>query len=269
MDRSHYVIRGGVEGRERLRLLSRVMQPTTLALFERISVAPGAACLDVGCGGGDVTLDLARLVGPRGRAVGSDIDETKIEMARAEAAEQGVTNVEFRLANAQDGAGSPEFDIVYARFLLTHLADPAGALASMLRVLRPGGVLAVEDIDFSGYFCYPDNAAFQRYCALYTESVQRRGGDANIGPRLPLLLTDSGVENVEMNIVQPAGMTGDAKILGPLTLENIADTVIAEGLADESEIRRTVEELYEFARDPRTVMSVPRVVQAWGYKPTS
>src|SRR5262245_4411509 len=120
-----YIIRGGVPGRERLRLLSRVLRPTTLALFERVGVRPGMACLDVGCGGGDVTFDLARAVGPEGRVVGIDLDGAKLDLARQEAGEQGLGNVEFRRADvtADDLDGS--FDVVYARFLLTHLRDPA------------------------------------------------------------------------------------------------------------------------------------------------
>jgi 2-polyprenyl-3-methyl-5-hydroxy-6-metoxy-1,4-benzoquinol methylase len=53
----HYVIRGGIEGRERLRILARVMRPSTLNLFERVGIASGASCLDVGCGGGDVSFE--------------------------------------------------------------------------------------------------------------------------------------------------------------------------------------------------------------------
>jgi 2-polyprenyl-3-methyl-5-hydroxy-6-metoxy-1,4-benzoquinol methylase len=68
-ERYHYIIRGGVEGRERLRVLARVMRPTTLNLFDRVGIRPGMACLDVGCGGGDVTFELADLVGPKGRVV--------------------------------------------------------------------------------------------------------------------------------------------------------------------------------------------------------
>lgn len=86
---SHYIIRGGIEGRERLRLLARVMHPTTLQLLERAGVTEGMACLDVGCGGGDVTLNFAKVVGPKGRAVGTDIDNTKLDMARSEAADRG------------------------------------------------------------------------------------------------------------------------------------------------------------------------------------
>jgi ubiquinone/menaquinone biosynthesis C-methylase UbiE len=72
MQRNHYLIRGGVEGRERLRILARVMRPTTISLFDRVGIKARMACLDVGCGGGDVTLDLACLVGPEGRVVGWD-----------------------------------------------------------------------------------------------------------------------------------------------------------------------------------------------------
>ena len=214
-----------------------------------------------------MTLELARIVRTGGRAVGSDIDETKLDLARAEAKQLGIANVEFRLADASQGQSAPEFDVVYARFLLTHLADPAGTLAGMWQALLPGGMLVVEDIDFSGSFCYPESAAFSRFCALYTASVLRRGGDPNIGPRLPLLLADARCERIEMNVVQPAGTLGDVKLVSPLTMENIADAVIAEGLADESEIQEIVEELYEFARDPRTVMGLSRAVQTWGHKP--
>jgi ubiquinone/menaquinone biosynthesis C-methylase UbiE len=73
-DLNHYVMRGGVEGRERLRILSRVMHATTTALFDRLGVADGLVCLDAGCGGGDVTRELAWWVGPAGKAVGADIE---------------------------------------------------------------------------------------------------------------------------------------------------------------------------------------------------
>ena len=83
---SDYVIRGGVEGRERLRILSRVMQRTTLASLARAGIKEGMACLEIGCGGGDVAFDMARMVGPAGRVVGTDIDETELELGRREAA---------------------------------------------------------------------------------------------------------------------------------------------------------------------------------------
>jgi SAM-dependent methyltransferase len=269
MTSKHYIIRGGVEGRERLRLLSRVMQPTTLELFARVGVEAGTTCLDVGCGGGDVTLDLARLVGPEGKVVGMDIDGVKLDLARREAETQQLAHVEYRLAEIGDSEAEPQFDLVYARFLLTHLKDRMGTVGKMQQFLRPGGLLVLEDIDFTGIFCHPECAAVRRYVELYTEAVRRRGGDANIGPQLPCLLAEVGFERIGMNVVQPAGMEGEAKLMSPLTMENIADAVLAEGLASQAEVEQLVPALYDFARDPRTVVSLPRVVQAWGHRPSS
>lgn len=263
---SQYIIRGGVPGRERLRLLSNVMRPTTLALFERVGLGPGLVCLDAGCGGGDVSCELARLIGPTGRVLGLDSDATKLALARQEAAELQLANVEFRHTTLEASALAADFDLVYARFLLTHLPDPLATLRQLLAALRPGGSLAIEDIDFQGSFCYPPSPAYARYVELYTRTVQRNGGDANIGPRLPGMLRAAGCERVQMNVVQPAGLAGDVKLLAPVTLENIATAVQAAGLATQEEVDRLSAELYEYAHDPSTVMSLPRVVQAWGLR---
>jgi ubiquinone/menaquinone biosynthesis C-methylase UbiE len=107
-EQHHYLIRGGLEGRERLRVLARAMRPTTLPLLERAGVAAGMRCLDVGCGGGDVTFDLASLVGITGSVVGVDVDATKVELARGDAEQAEVANVEFRIGDLTEGLGQEE-----------------------------------------------------------------------------------------------------------------------------------------------------------------
>jgi SAM-dependent methyltransferase len=262
-----YAIRGGAAGRERLRVLAGTLRQSTDALFDRLGLGAGLRALDVGCGGGDVTFELARRAGPGGSAVGVDIDETKLELARREAAAQGLDNVTFRTLDISRQRPEGAFDVVYVRFVLTHLADPAGALASCRGALRPGGLLVVEDIDFAGLFAWPETPAFRRYCALYTSVVRHRGGDPNIGPRLPVMLADAGCEQVGLQIVQLAGTQGDVKLINPLTLEQIADAVLLDGLASREELDTLVAELYRFAADPRTVTGLARVFQVWGKRP--
>ncbi len=266
MQKTPYIIRGGIEGRERLRILARVMRPTTLALLHRVGVKPGMACLDVGCGGGDLIFDLAEIVGPSGRVVGTDFDEVKVELARAEAQQRQLNNVEFYFADITRDRPSQQFDFVHARFVLTHLPNPEAALENMFHALRPGGIIAIEDIDFRGYFSYPESLAVSRYAQLYTQTVQRRGADPNIGPRVPSLLMATPFEGVQMNVVQPAGTSGEVKLISPLTMEAIADAVLTEGFASQAEIEQLVAELYEFAQSPNTVGCMPRVVEAWGYR---
>jgi SAM-dependent methyltransferase len=269
MNRQHYIIQGGIEGRERLRLLSRVMRASTLQLFDRVGLSPGAEILDVGCGGGDVTLELAQITGSQGSVVGTDIDSAKLDLARSEAVSQGIENVEFLCKDVSSHTEKMLFDVTYARFLLTHLVDPARALGAMFQTVRPGGVVILEDIDCQGFFCYPHSDAMWRYVDLYTTAVKKRGGDPNIGPRLPLMLRHAGFERIEMQVAQPAALEGEAKLINPVTLEFIKEAVLSEGLAEEEEIDRVTAELYAFANDPDTVVSCPRVIQTWGYRPAS
>jgi SAM-dependent methyltransferase len=240
------------------------MWPTTKVLFERVGVADTARYLDVGCGGGDVTLELARLA-PNGHVTGIDLDEAKLELARSESAAAGIPNIAYRredlLETPPDAA---RYDLIYVRFVLTHLADPGKGLAALRARLAPDGVIVVEDIDFSGHFCYPDSTAFRRYLELYTDAVARNGGDANIGPRLPALMGAAGLADIFMNVVQPAGITGEAKLVGPITLEAIADSVLKAGLATREELDKTVDDLYAFASTDGTLLSIPRIIQAWG-----
>lgn len=260
---AHYIIRGGPAGRERLRLLARVLEPTTVDLFARVGVAPDARCLDVGCGGGDVTALLAS-VAPQGHVVGVDIDDAKLDLCRTEAAAAGRTNVSFRHEDVTEAALTDErFDLIYARFLLTHLTEPAKAVLALAGRLAPGGVLVVEDIDFGGHFCHPYSAAFWTYVTLYSEAAYARGCDPDIGPRLPGLLLDAGLHDLGVHVHQPVGVSHDVKLLAPVTLEAIAAATLAEGLVSERNLHQAIDELYAFAAADRTVVSLPRIVQAW------
>ena len=138
----HYIIRGGVEGRERLRVLARAMAPATSALLGRIGIDAGSRCLGAG-GGGDVTLELARLTGTTGHVVGIDIDDLKLKIAREEAAAAGLGNVEYRQTDIDElGSDDRTFDVIYARFVLSHLSAPQSALETLARATRSGGIVA-------------------------------------------------------------------------------------------------------------------------------
>lgn len=270
MDEQHYyMIRGGIEGRERLRVLARVMRPGTLSLLERAGVTAGQRCLDVGCGGGDVTVDLAAAVGITGSVVGVDIDPVKIELARADAEQAEMANVEFRVADLAAGLGQAEYDVVYARFVLWTLRDPEAAVRSMVAALKPGGRLVLEDIDFRGSGCYPESAEFEHACEIFIETARRMGGDARFGRRVPRALLDAGLEGVQTSVVHPSGLEGDVKVLHPLSLENVKASVVAHDVATADEVDHLVDVLYALARDPRTFMLCPRIVQAWGDRPNS
>lgn len=266
MKPSTYVIQGGVEGRDRLRLLTEVFGLSTRALFSGINLSSDSICLDVGCGAGDGTFEMANAIGPSGRLTGVDMDATKIEMAQVEARERGLSNITFEVGDITQWEPRQVFDVIYARFLLTHLTDPGELLALLSRHLRLGGVIVIEDIDFRGHFCEPHCPALSQYVDLYTSVVQRRGGDPHIGPRLPGLLREAGLTGIQMKVVQPVALEGGIKLLSCVTLERIAAAVLEDELLTENELHELIGQCCEFASDPQTVHGGPRVFQVWGRK---
>lgn len=264
---SRYVIRGGREGKERLSLLSEVMFPTTSQLLRNVGLFKGMKCLDVGCGGGHVTLYMAEMVGEAGKVVGTDLDGEILELTRQDAAAANLRNVELRCVDASTCQEEGEYDLVYARFLLTHVSEPEKCVDAMLRACKPTGVIVIEDIEFTGSFCYPHSSAYEKYVKLYQEVVCRRGGDPNIGPKLPGLLRKAGAQSVQVNVVQPTHIEGAGKYMAAITMERISDSVVSEGLASKSEVHQIVSDLELAAEDPETVMSLPRIFQTWGRRP--
>jgi SAM-dependent methyltransferase len=259
-----YAIPGGVEGKKRLDLLARVMLPTTMQLFDRVGLIRGMKCLDVGCGGGHVAILMAQIVGPEGRVIGTDTDAEILALAREDAEAAKITNIRFQQLDACACLRDEQFDMAYARFLLSHLPEPEKCLTAMVQTCAPRGTIVIEDTDFSGSFCYPICAAYERYTELYQKLVQRRGGDSNIGPKLAALLRRAGIERVELNVVQPAHMNGEGKLMAPVTMSRISPALIAEGLATEGEVHHIVTGLNRAAADSQTVISLPRIFQVWG-----
>jgi ubiquinone/menaquinone biosynthesis C-methylase UbiE len=261
-----YVLRGGQPGYERLQLLARVHRPDTDDLFRRAGVGEGSRCLDLGCGGGEVTFDLARLAGPSGSVVGVDMDQAKLALARHAAARDGYLNVEFLAMNVGEWDEPASYDLVYCRFLVQHLSQPADLLRRMWSAVRPGGVIAVEDADFDGLFCDPDNAGFDFYRRMYPQVCTLNGGDPVVGRKLGRYFAEAGISNPELRLVQCFGSAGEIKALGLSTLEASADAIVSAGLATAEEVAAAIADLSAFVDAKDTIVGDPRTFQIWARK---
>jgi ubiquinone/menaquinone biosynthesis C-methylase UbiE len=258
-----YVIRGGREGYERLLVLARERWPDTAALFERVGLSPGMRCIDLGCGGGEVTLEMARLVGPGGSVTGIDMDEVKLDLARQAAARSGLGNVEFRLLSLHDWDEPTAYDAVYCRFVLQHLSRPVDVLRRMWAGVRRGGVLVVEDADFDGWCCDPPNDGFDFFLRAYSQVIKRRGGDHATGRKLYGYFLALGIDDPQVAVVQSAWAKGEGKTLAWSTLDATAEAIVSEGIASRDEVGAALEDLQRFTEDPGTLICSPRVFQVW------
>lgn len=263
---SEYVLQRGAAGAERLRLLARTVARTTRQLFNEIGIQPGWQCLDVGCGIGEVTRDLARRAAPGGAAVGIEIDADFVHRAEQTARGEGV-NATFRQGSAYELLEESRYDLGYARFVLSHLGEPHKALKELVRAVRPGGAVAIEDLDFPGHFSHPECPALQRYVDIYEEAVRRMGGNPRLGRRLPQLFQEAGLVNVQVLVVTSAFHGGSEAHLTALTMRQIKDAVVKAGIADAAEVEAIARELEAFINRPGTLLSITPIFQVWGRKP--
>lgn len=145
---------------------------------------PGFSLLDVGCGPGTITADLAALVAP-GHVTAVDTAAEVVDEARRVVSERGLDNVDVAVANVYDlRAAEGTFDVVHAHQVLQHLADPVRALREMRRVCKPGGIVAVREGDFTAMTWYPRVPALDEWRALYRRVMRTNGGEPDAGPRL-------------------------------------------------------------------------------------
>ncbi len=159
------------------------------------ALRPGLDLLDVGCGPGTITVDLARRVAP-GRVIGVDRAPEVLTQAKAHASGQGVS-IDWHVSDAY-ALPFPDasFDVVHAHQLLQHLSDPVRALAEMRRVLRPGGVLAARDSDYASFAWAPADPRLTRWLEVYRAVARRNGGEPDAGRFLKGWALDSGFDDV-------------------------------------------------------------------------
>jgi ubiquinone/menaquinone biosynthesis C-methylase UbiE len=160
---------------------------------------PGMTLLDIGCGPGTITTDLALLVGP-GQVIGLDSSADVVAQAQEHAAPLGLANLRFEVGDlfalSFDDA---TFDVVHAHQVLQHLTDPVAALVELRRVLRPEGLLAARDGDFGAFTWAPADPVLDRWMQLYLAITTRNGHNALVGRSLLALAHEAGFEDVTVS----------------------------------------------------------------------
>ncbi|WP_329441230.1 methyltransferase domain-containing protein [Streptomyces sp. NBC_01426] len=159
---------------------------------------PGLSVLDVGCGPGTITADLAALVSPGGRVTAVDAAPDVLDQARAHVAERGLAgSVEFATADVH-ALDFPDdsFDVVHAHQVLQHVGDPVRALREMRRVCRPGGIVAARDADYAAMTWFPRTPGLDEWLGLYRAVARANGGEPDAGRRLLSWAREAGFTEV-------------------------------------------------------------------------
>jgi ubiquinone/menaquinone biosynthesis C-methylase UbiE len=227
-------------------------------------MTPGRSLLDIGCGPGTITIDLAARVAP-GRVVALDSSAEAVELARATAEKEGAGDIEFRVGDVHDlDLPDASFDVVHAHQVLQHVADPVRALAEMRRVTAPGGVVAVCDSDYSGMYWYPRPPELDAWMDLYQRVARANGGEPDAGRRLRAWARAAGFEDVSYSAElwdhsSPERRSWWGGMWSRRILESdLARQAVAEGFATPADLEGISAGWAAWSEDPDAVFVIPR-----------
>lgn len=252
------------EARRRLSLQEQVLDPATIGYLERIGVAKGWHCLEIGAGGGSIAAWLCLRVGSSGRVVATDLNPRFLETL-------DFPQIEVRKHNVvTDDLESEAFDLVHLREVLIHIPEREAVLRKLTQAINPGGWLLVEETDVSTDS--PDPTAPEPMRQLYRKLVQtiytflgERGLDLTFGTRLFGLLRSHAFERVHAEGKLYTYQGGAAGVRSPhmLAFAQLREAVVATGKVTDQEFQ----EFLDLSDNPAFAWREALTISAWGRRP--
>ena len=224
---------------------------------------PGMSVLDVGCGPGTITVDLAARVAP-GRVTAVEQTDGALDLARAEARARAQSNVDFATCDVH-ALDLPDdtFDVVHAHQVLQHVADPVQALREMRRVCKPGGLVAARDADYAGFVWFPQLPALDRWMTLYASAARANGGEPDAGRRLLSWAQQAGFDDVAPSGSLWCFATPETRQWwGAMWADRIVESALARqlvesGMATATELEEISSAWRDWAAAPDGWLSIP------------
>ncbi|MGD1172923.1 class I SAM-dependent methyltransferase [Mycobacterium seoulense] len=255
---------------QRLLLQGRLYDHYTEHALRLAGLRPGMRVLDIGCGPGDVSFIAARLVGPAGSVLGVDAAPKMIELARARAAEQGLSTVHF-IQSAIDAIEVPEpVDAVVGRLILMHLPDPAATLRRLSSLVRPGGVIAFSENDITGASSVPDIPLFGQVTEGIVRAFEAMGLSPRFGTTLHTIFADAGLGAPGLTLGTPIGTAADTDILAyAAEVWRLVSPIARQGgfaIDEVADIDNFVPRFREEALAANALITMPPIITAWARK---
>jgi SAM-dependent methyltransferase len=256
--------------RQRLRLQAEVLEPLSDRALERLGSLDGARALDIACGAMGLLPALSRRVGPRGRVVGADINETMIAEAQALVAERALANVEIVRDDAFASAlPNHSFDLVHARFVLAPLGRDAELAAQVERLAKPGGSILLEEPDgLTTCRVWPDNSAHARLLGMLSSAFERHLGGPDAGTRLLPLARARGWTDIGFDAHVLALPPGHPYLAFPAAMATALRPVLLKDTT-EGELDDAIRDVRAACARPETYGVTFTLMQVWARTPST
>jgi SAM-dependent methyltransferase len=271
MSDTEYVLGSDEVEIARLEQQAAAIAEPTAVLMRRGGVGPGMRVLDLGSGPGDVSFLVADIVGPDGSVVGLERDPAQLAAAERRRADRGLANVSFRSGDARTYLDEEHFDAVVCRLLLMHLPDAVDVVAHHTQQLTPGGVFVAVDYDMSGVRAHPPVDLLADVTRWIIDGFRYARADPFVGIRLPLILREAGLNDVDSLGLQEYWPYDDAAAPQLVTgvVRSLTPAIIASGAAsaDDIDIDTLADRIGSAVRAASAVWTGPTVVGGWGRRP--
>jgi ubiquinone/menaquinone biosynthesis C-methylase UbiE len=256
---------------ERLRAQSRAWEAATSRLLDRVGLAPGASCLDAGCGPGETMRLMAQRVGPTGRVTGIDVDAPLGTQALVMLRSAGHHQCRFiaRDLTADEPVPGAPFDLVYARLLLYHLPQRLNVLRRLWDGVAAGGHLLIQEYDLRSIGILPTLDSVEELTRVLMEAFTAAGCDVQIGAWLPELFVQAGIGAPDgTDVCGHLEPLAEAHRMFTAAYTSVLPTAIAHGITTEQRAGTTVSEVARDAeRFPCRSALWPLLIGAWKHKP--
>lgn len=265
-----YVLGTGGEELARLRFQEQVWGAVTARFLDRLGVGAGQRVVDLGCGPGTLLDAWLERLGPEGELLLVDASARWSALLAETLAARDLPHVRAVRATAEDVELEPgRYDLVFLRWVLSFVPEPADVLRRIARALRPGGLVAVQDYNHEGVSLFPESEGFRAVIRATRALYAKVGGDTWVGARLPGLFRAAGlspVEGLETQVL--AGGPGTPVFRwADLFFTRHADSMVAEGVLAPAERDRFAAEWAERRADPDALFFSPILVGAAGRRP--
>lgn len=239
-----YSLQVGLAGASRLEIMNRLYNPKSQQFLLASGLANAKQVLEVGCGTGIMTCWLAQQIGSNGKVVAIDSSDQQLELAQQKAHAAGLKNIEFKRLSTYDLAElQQQFDLVYSRWVLVHLARPVLALQAMYQVLKPGGVLTCEDIDLASFFCNPASEVLQRFVTAHVALFEAQAKNPRVANDLYAYFRDVGCEKINAQLSQPVLQTLEEKMIEVMALIELKNAFLSQEILTEYEFDQLVDDM--------------------------
>ena len=194
---------------DRLSMQAQVFEPFTRQLFREAGLGSSMRVLDVGCGSGDVAFLAAQLVGPTGCVIGVDSTAAAIARGRSRAESKRISNVHFVEGDPTQMKFDKDFDALVGRLILMYYPNPVDALRKLLPHLRPGGIVAFQEVDASGCKSHPISPTYQRCVEWIMQTFRVTGAQSKIGLELHSIFQSAGLPAPRLRLDAAVGAGPD------------------------------------------------------------